>query len=189
MAVVQLAKESSICLISLKVKCVDGSYEFVAIWIRSSVWRVESRSTEAYSFLDWSHWWSFDWVDCWIIGWMWLVVWLPGKRLESSQSVAVLFMRSCQVWLWVGWVHFVSWVGSVDCFVCISMSISLSPVFSWKCVWVAQRVFSVGFVCVRLQACGCKPKGPIDAPFKVKVKKCPVCPVFKDFCVLYVLYF
>ena len=40
MAVVQLAKESSICLISLislKVQCVDGSYEFIAIWIRSSL--------------------------------------------------------------------------------------------------------------------------------------------------------
>ena len=159
------------------------SIECMAGW-ESFNWRLQLSRLESMVII-----WLVDWVDCWIIGWMWLVVWLPGKRLESSQSVAVLFMRSCQVWLWVGWVHFVSWVGSVGCFVCISMSISLSPVFSWKCVWVAQRVFSVGFVCVRLQACGCKPKGPIDAPSKVKLKKCPVCPVFKDFCVLCVLYF
>ena len=157
------------------------SIECMAGW-ESFNWRLQLSRLESMVII-----WLVDWVDCWIIGWMWLVVWLPGKRLESSQSVAVLFMRSCQVWLWVGWVHFVSWVGS--CFVCISMSIILSPVFSWKCVWVAQRVFSVGFVCVRLQACGSKPNGPIDAPSKVKVKKCPVWPVFKDFCVLYVLYF
>ena len=159
------------------------SIECMAGW-ESFNWRLQLSRLESLVII-----WLVDWVDCWIIGWMRLVVWLPGKRLESSQSVAVLFMRSCQVWLWVGWVHFVSWVGSVGCFVCISMSISLSPVFSWKYVWVAQRVFSVGFVCVRLQACGCKPKGPLDAPSKVKVKECPVCPVFKDFCVLYVLYF
>lgn len=123
------------------------SIECMAGW-ESFNWSLQLSRLESLVII-----WLVDWVDCWIIGWMWLVVWLPGKRLESSQSVAVLFMRSCQVWLWVGWVHFVSWVGSVGCFVCISMSIILSPVFSWKCVWVAQRVFSVGFVCVRLQCC------------------------------------